>query len=1153
MQIVSYLQKNWGKTILFIILLVIIIINFKSGYFILGNDNYTPELNPQLTFNRSIQDPAWRSYRVLGIPSDSEQADIFRSGLFTALSTFLPRWFISQVYVFFAFFMGSVSTAFLCLDIAKRHVKYKHIEILFLTAGLFYAANLVTSWMMFSPLKVFLAGYAFLPFVLWRLSRVYVKPNPLNFAFLSIAVIFFTTSGMVATTFIVESGIILFFFLYFILTSKHSVKKTILITIVGLTVIFGTQLFWILPFIQYVKTNSHALQDSFINRVLTPELIEQEVKYNKPLDVFRFYYSWLDWINNDGTFQYPYREWYNNSLVSILLGYIPTFFVVVGLFWIFIKKSWRLAVLSLLFFGGWFIIKGVNDPLGSVYIFFQNHIPLFQQVFRWQSSKVFSTLTISISLFGSLGVLYIYKKLEVLPYGKIVQLVFTICIVVSSLVYVYPYFDRGLIGKDSYVKVPEEYNELRTFLENYDPHQRIYLAPEANTLYFRSYSWGFFGSSFLNYVLPNPLIERALTTGSYENENAQAVLEQAYYSENQEKFIRALDTFNTPLVLLDKTAFKGKNGYDYDLNLMDKQLELNPHLSKIWEKNDLSLFKINDIQQTKTLVPLYEKHDWRKLYEMNILKNQPIHFYTNSKISGAIFPFALESDEIQTTPESIIISSRFTGVEDTYSLKLQSAETNTYPTRIFYNKENSTLELSPAVPRIIVQNQFVQQQVSTKNISIPNNAKFVSIGDRIIELSTISSNGYVIDVPFDSVGGNILFWLNLHQTTKLENVIKDKYTISPTKDSIMKINLTLSSLKPTQLNICAYSKLLAKCLNDDVSFYINEKDQDIHVLVPQVISSAQPTEIYLNVPQSDNIRFITIKNYTADLYSSSQVPSKVEDISNFIDNQTKTIHIEPNDDIKLVIPKIFGENSYQFQQNNQTSMDITHKTDCDRDISEGFIRKDNRGPLHFYSIDCDDQAVVKLEQTVPSQLGMLYYKGENYSGIPTIISVRESKAARKSFEDRLLLEDKTNKISYILFPPNVLTYHVELYNYGIGPRASDNNFDELAFQFLPDGWLDMELVPENYKVLNEETGDFNKLVSIDQSFHPNWQISKNSHSEPIRINGWQQGWYYENGIDENITPYFWPNDLVNVGYGILLCIGLALGSSLIYSAVKKSN
>ena len=116
----KFFKKNWGKILLTGCLLIICFLSFKSGYSYLSNDNYSPDLNPLLTIERNIESPAWRSYRVLGFASESEQADIFRSGLYYILDLLLPTWSLSQVFALLCLFVGSWFTGLLASNLIKE-------------------------------------------------------------------------------------------------------------------------------------------------------------------------------------------------------------------------------------------------------------------------------------------------------------------------------------------------------------------------------------------------------------------------------------------------------------------------------------------------------------------------------------------------------------------------------------------------------------------------------------------------------------------------------------------------------------------------------------------------------------------------------------------------------------------------------------------------------------------------------------------------------------------------------------------------------------------------------------------------------------------------------------------------------------------------
>ena len=111
--ILKILKKNLPLILLVLILIVVTVVSIKPGKYILSNDNYSPELNPALSVSRYLESPAWRGYRVLGFASDSEQADIFRSGIFAIFNTFMPTWLVNQLFYFVSMAIGSLSIALL--------------------------------------------------------------------------------------------------------------------------------------------------------------------------------------------------------------------------------------------------------------------------------------------------------------------------------------------------------------------------------------------------------------------------------------------------------------------------------------------------------------------------------------------------------------------------------------------------------------------------------------------------------------------------------------------------------------------------------------------------------------------------------------------------------------------------------------------------------------------------------------------------------------------------------------------------------------------------------------------------------------------------------------------------------------------------------
>jgi hypothetical protein len=54
-----------------------------------------------------LESPAWRSYRVLGFGSESEQADVFRAVFYLVAEKVLPRDSLGQVFGLLCLFTGA--------------------------------------------------------------------------------------------------------------------------------------------------------------------------------------------------------------------------------------------------------------------------------------------------------------------------------------------------------------------------------------------------------------------------------------------------------------------------------------------------------------------------------------------------------------------------------------------------------------------------------------------------------------------------------------------------------------------------------------------------------------------------------------------------------------------------------------------------------------------------------------------------------------------------------------------------------------------------------------------------------------------------------------------------------------------------------------
>lgn len=1137
---VRFVKNHWGKLTLSALLLTIIFLNIKPGYYILGNDNYSPEINPQLSLQRYLENPAWRSYRIFGVPSDSEQADIARSAMFSLLAKIVPLWSISQIYIFFAFFVAGMSSGALAEKFFPWVSKEKR-EVVFLIAGIIYIANLATSWMFYSPLMVFLAGWAFLPFVLWRLACVFENPKPSPFIWFFVSVLFFTTSAMVPTTFIVEVGIILLLLLVLILQQRHRLSRFQLFKTVSLSciILFATQLFWIGPFVFYVKTNATALKDSYINRVLTPLLIENEVNANTVWNVPKLYFSWIDINNDDGTPQFGEREFYHSQMAQ-MASLLPFALMIIGALYVLKKKRWELAAIVGLFLLGWFLIVGVNPPFGWFFTFLQKTIPLFKQVFRWQSSKLFPTLTIPFALLGSLGIIAILYLIDRITKSRTIRLVAAgmvlVAVLASLLWFIKPYFFGNLIGKDSLVKIPSEYFALGQYLSQNDPKSRIYLAPEANTLYFRNYSWGFFGSSFLNYLIPNPIVEFALTTGSYEAQAGQKLMERAYNGEDGTMFARALRLYKTPLVLLDGYAGRLHNGYTYDTDRTEQLIRKNTELTLIWQQGKLELYKLSDDNQSGSNVFISEGHDWLRLNTI-LSNNQEQPYITSPDIAGTIYPLALAFDQAKADEREITLTTSYKGPANEFSLSVDPNTLGEGFTELSYDSSQKLLSASPSVPSLKVNETVIPVEKDRRYFAVDPPARFLTVGGNVVDLLK-DNHTFTVSTPYERFISEAQVWKNIPKVTQFSPGYQKKYAISVHTDAIVAFTLSLASKKAMVVNICLFSVQNKECINKDHALYLSPQPQKVDMVSDTLVQSGDSIELYIAPNDVSDLSALEVSDITASVFTDSKALGKVTQGAS-IGAKNYRFTLQKGDQMSVSIPRVTGYDTYHFSSSNERIPPVTLTT-CPQDGSEFFLRPENIGSMTFHSQNCTDQVKVALERIrSPSRaLAMMFMKGTNEGGIPAIVSFRHEKSSYKNFEDRLPYESAGFSLAYFPIPDELISYILEVYSYSPGKSVSANSVSDISFEFIPSAWYEMRLIPfENNRVINIPT---DTIGGIDEAFHTNWIGS----GMPVRINGWEQGFMRGDQVSEAI---FWPNYLAWTGYIIDAAI---LGGLLLWQVLE---
>lgn len=1173
--------NNWHLIILLAVLGIISVLNFRGDYSILTNDNYSPELNPSLTINRIIYSPAWREYRSLGVPSDSESADLFRAVVFEIFSNFLSVEVISQGYILFCLVVGVLSFASLSSNLFSNDKTNR--KQYYLLGGIFYLTTLWTAWVFVFPMMPYVAQFGFLPLLLLSIFHFVGRPSSINALKIFLAGLLLSTSYLISTLFFINLGLVVIFSIWRVLKNekfKSGIKKIFIIIFLTLV----PNLIWILPFPNYLFGSSGEIMDSSVNRQITESTIDVEKEKMTGVNSMRFYTRLLDtYDSNDQEFKmFKSADNYIDIEALNVLSFVPVLFCVIGLIFVIRNKHWYLLPVWVLAFVFWLLLKNQNDPLGSVYMWLQENISVFRQVFRWPTSKFGQVFLVGLCLSAVYGAVNFFKFICSFGKGgkKSLCLGGILALVILQLSFAGYLFYGELAADRSYVQMPEEYDELSEYFDENDPNGRLFIIPTANNSYFREYNWGFIGSGFMWYQIPNPMLEKALSVGSAESDFADRELENSYLSEQAEEFWDDLDKYDVEYLLVDRSLVTGRYGYELDWSLVDNVVsELDP----VWSKGNLELYETNlpTVSEYET-VNNGIRHEFMDEGFVSIgVSDNPTVYPLSEKYSQIM----LDDNYIEYTVDT-------SNIDGDYADNFLNLDIESLPSKLLVTGDK--LIVKPSIPEI----EGIQYDLPYKEFTNDDYDYFV-IGDTVVNSEDIG-DGYIIDYPY----GQILDVFGLdsdipevieHKTILDKNPTQDctgqdlrnsvdlsvlnngnfvmssddgigcvysEVNFPGTKEYVVRVDLSWEAELGTDVGFCIWSSKINSCLNDSRFYTTTESSMTVTDLIPQKMSDDQNLSFTLYIVSKDHqfhsAEFKEVKLSFYSEYEQMDLVDESEEISN------QEFDFSDVDTVKIKIPLIKSVSSYYYDSttgyigepliNSGSSKDISYWVDKNGSglFSQSAIVSYynpylNKGPLGKYIIS--------------------YYLGQNIKGIPASLCISYLDDDKCWIGDSLLSGEET--IGYIHFLAGTEDrLDLKITNTSFS-NESENSISQFLIQSIPEQWVEYSLIPIDLKYLSvTEMSKINKysslyltdeimeddIISIPQAVSSGWRLYGLQETEffdqlPVHlkelllpilgerlsddngatVDGWKQAWDISD-VDEDYETFVVSYSANNLGY-----------------------
>ncbi len=1184
-KIEEFLSERYPQILLFLILFLISILSIREGMNILSNDNYSPELNPFLSVSRYLQSPAWRGYRVLGFASESEQADIFRSVFFSVLDLFLPRWSLAQIFSLLSLFIGTFSMAFLAKLFIKDYVSKKYSGIVFLMTGVVYLTTLWTAWVFNFNMMPYITQYGFLPLLLLSIYLLCKKIDLKRFLFFLLASILFTSSSVIATVFFVDVVFISLFTIYFGLLNKLNYKKIGLI----LGVFIVTQLFWLLPFIQYTFSASQDIIDSYTNRSITANTIDLEAGMMTLVNSARFYTRLLGTVDNpgNGSYIFPMSEDFQAYDIFKVVGLIPILLSIIGLIFVIAKKKWKLLPIWVVLFGTLFLIKNQNPPFGEVYIWLQENIGLFKQVFRWISSKLGQAYLIVLVITTGIGILYLFdffvsyfpKRLRKL------FLVIPVVFLLSCFLFYSEYLFRGQLFTDrAIVNLPSQYYSLKEELAG-DEVSRIFYAPPANNGYFREYNWGFVGSQFLGYILPNPLMDMSLAIGSNVGENAMLELANDFNSGDISELNSDLEKYDTKYILIDRSLIKGRYGYAINWNLVD---EYTKYWEKVWSQDFLELYSLKEVKTGK-YIESYGKSD--------VLDNGV--FVRKHPREPIFSPLNVNLSDGYVKGNYLYKEINYEGVDTILYSDFKEIDISTLPTNV--RKTGLSIVLSPSLPSVnnlynesyrgftlpsqeqhlyvIGQSVFTQNELEREvNIydewSSIKNVYIVPISS--LKTSNLTKTFSEVE-PGDCSGGDykvlpnvtpqtITSGFTIEGTSQLPCLYTD-IKLDKRKEYALKLNFNWENEEDTFIGYCLSSAQMQGCLNKEKFLYTGEGFGDVSLTIPKLVSGGDDISLTLYAFSPKGQRAELLIRDIQLQYSSEFV--RLNPVEEDIDQKEKMLEIENGQELLIKIPLMNNGPSYIYNQEQkgraiwQPSVADDPYLTYEFSLENGLKQKTKNQYINQYQ---------ELFVTNPLRKYLWYWSGENTKNIPGTLCLTYV-GDDKCMVDSTFYDDIYSSESRIFLPSAQGDSRLDASFNGISfHNETENILRDFVVMEIPSQWLDFSfksIFPREYteyqakaigkssnstfyKINREDISDRDVIVSIPQAKSEGWVaigftdifFKILGNSTEVYLDGWKQGWDISgmNSIN-SIFIFYFPNILSYLGY---LSIFGVFGYTLFY-------
>jgi hypothetical protein len=565
---VQILKKISALIFPFLLLATVVFLAFKNftpGSTLIGWDSLHPEFNFPLAFQRAFNGVFRAEQGVGAVAAHSHMADLPRILILWLGSFVLPVSFLRYGYLFLCLALGPLGVYFLLNHTLNKGKSLLGFLASFL-GGAFYLLNLVTLQHFIVPFEMFAVQYAFLPFLILFSIKFLDRGKKGSLILFSLFIFLSSPMAYAATLFWAFLGAYLIFLTVYTVGSSTKLV-TFKRSLILIVIVVGLNLFWILPNIYSGLNQSQIIENSKINTLFSPEAFIRNESYGNAKDILlgkNFLFEWrvLDFNSNSFVdLMNPWNIHLGNTNI-LTLGYILGGLVALGALLALVKGGKLGWSMFFIYIYSLFFLLNTNPPVGAFYSYLNQHFGILKEALRMPFTK-FSILFEFCSAFF-VGFLFFqifafFKKLKV---ANFLGTLTTIVVFGYLLIFMKPAFEGHFISPVVRNNLPAEYQELFDWFRN-NSEGRVAKLPLNSLWGWEYHSWGYEGSGFLSFGIPNPILDRDFDRWSGANESFYNQASFALYSEDLTAFENTLQKYQVKYLLLDESIINAGGSSEY--------------------------------------------------------------------------------------------------------------------------------------------------------------------------------------------------------------------------------------------------------------------------------------------------------------------------------------------------------------------------------------------------------------------------------------------------------------------------------------------------------------------------------------------------------------------------------------------------------------